>query len=139
MKCYNLTIILVLGLIFIQSVKIESELRSKTLLKNQAKSQVKSLAKAKTTVTSTQIGCNPLCLECSTNDQNYCNVCKVGIYQYNFNCFSKCPDGTFLDEEWQKCRICDVNCPVCWGPASDMCGATPGLRTSVSILENEVK
>ena len=47
MKCYNLTIILVLGLIFIQSVKIESELRSKTLLKNQEKAKLNLLQKPK--------------------------------------------------------------------------------------------
>lgn len=133
---YNLSILIILlfSVIFINSVKIQNNLKASTSLftSTSTKSQT-------STMTTTQVGCNPLCLECSTNDQNYCSVCKVGIFQFNYNCFSKCPDGSYLDEEWQKCRICDANCPVCWGPASDMCGATPGLRTSVSILENEVK
>jgi len=131
MKYHNLLVIILLFLVlFVNSIKFENKVGSKLSLNTQTKSQAK--------ITTTQIGCNPLCLECSTNDQNYCQVCKVGIFQYNFNCFTHCPDGTFLDEKWQKCRVCDVNCPVCWGPASDMCGATTGLRTSVSILENEV-
>jgi hypothetical protein len=50
-----------------------------------------------------------------------------------------CPEGTYTDNEWQVCRKCDIACPVCWGPFSDMCGTTVGIKTTAVLLENEIR
>ena len=117
--------------------KFTSLLELKTELKVNLKSKLNLKSSAKTL--STTKYCNELCMECSENDRNYCTICKTGIYQFDFNCYSKCPDGTYEDSQWQVCRKCDVNCPLCWGPSSDMCGTISGIRTTVSIIENEIR
>jgi hypothetical protein len=83
--------------------------------------------------------CGSLCLECVENDVSQCNVCRTGVFRYNNGCCNKCPDGTYTDEEWQVCRDCDSDCPICWGPLSDMCGSKKGVRTQVVLLEHEIK
>lgn len=89
---------------------------------------------------STQLSkCGALCMECSDNDPNSCQSCNPGVFQYNNNCFNTCPEGTFPDKEWQICRDCDSNCPVCWGPNSNNCGTVEGVKTRVVLLENEIK
>lgn len=106
-----------------------SALNKKTDMKLNSKMEVKLTTKL----------CNPMCQECSTNDRNYCTICQSGIIFYQFNCLSKCPEGTYMDEEWKECRRCAENCPVCWGSQSDMCGTTPGVKTTVVFLEKEIK
>jgi hypothetical protein len=95
--------------------------------------------KSKTSLTISSTKCNPLCLECSDGDFSICKVCKTGVYQYNNQCFNKCPEGTYADLEWQVCRECDSACPICWGPMSDMCGTFTGIKSFVVLLENEIK
>lgn len=102
-------------------------------LSSISSSKLKSNSKLKLSI------CGPLCLECSEFDSSKCNVCKTGIYQYNNLCYNKCPDGSWADTEWQVCRPCDADCPICWGPRSDMCGSIFGVQTTVVLLENEVK
>jgi hypothetical protein len=109
------------------------ELKSESKLKSNLK------MKSKTGALTTTKFCNELCMECSENDRNYCTICITGVFQYDYNCYSKCPEGTYADTQWQVCRKCDVNCPICWGPNSDMCGTVPGVRTTVTIIENEIR
>ncbi len=82
--------------------------------------------------------CNPLCSQCSSNDLNYCTLCRTGIIFYNYNCYVNCPEGTFLNQETRSCQLCNRDCPICWGPEKDMCGNTYGSRTQVVLLENEI-
>lgn len=86
----------------------------------------------------TTTNCNSLCSQCSTNDFNYCTMCKTGMILYNYNCYLNCPEGTFLNQETRICQICHNDCPICWGPAKDMCGNTFGTRTQVVSLESEI-
>lgn len=110
------------------------------ILVNIDGSKLKSRLKLKTNLKLASIeNCSPLCLECSENDYRLCNVCKTGIFQYNNICHNNCPIGTYADNEWQVCRECDKSCPTCWGPMSDMCGSQIGTKTSVVLLENEIK
>jgi hypothetical protein len=83
--------------------------------------------------------CSSLCLECSRIDSNICNVCKPGVFEYNNKCFHKCPIATYSDQEWQICRPCHPDCPICWGPNPDMCGNKIGISSSIVLLENEIK
>jgi hypothetical protein len=83
--------------------------------------------------------CEELCLQCSFENNTICEVCKPGIYFYENRCYTKCPDRTYSDQEWQVCRACDSTCPVCWGSRPDMCGTTAGVKTQMMLLENEVK
>jgi hypothetical protein len=76
-------------------------------------------------------------MECS--DLGECLTCKGGVYQYNKICYTNCPEGTWADLDWQVCRSCDPDCPVCWGPSSNMCGTVIGVQTRVVLLENEIK
>lgn len=143
LKCCFLVIFLQV-LIIITSSKIKSSnenLTSFVELKTETKTQVKSKTNLKSkmqTKTTTKF-CNELCMECSENDRNYCTICKTGVYQFDYNCYAKCPDGTYADTQWQVCRKCDLNCPLCWGPKSDMCGTVSGVRTTVTIIENEIR
>jgi hypothetical protein len=82
--------------------------------------------------------CNPLCSECSQNDFNFCTVCQTQTVLYKYTCYTKCPEGTYLDET-SHCRECDSSCPVCWGPTSSMCGTEHGIRSQVVTLESEIK
>jgi hypothetical protein len=81
--------------------------------------------------------CGTLCMECS--DMGECITCKGGVFQYDNLCYTKCPEGTWEDLDWQVCRPCNPDCPVCWGPGSDMCGTVTGVQTRVVLLENEIK
>jgi hypothetical protein len=83
--------------------------------------------------------CEALCLECNNDNKSLCLVCKPGIFQYENKCYSKCPEATYPDLEWQVCRPCDSSCPICWGPLQNNCGNTPGVMTKVLLLENEIK
>jgi hypothetical protein len=83
--------------------------------------------------------CNPLCIECSTNDLNYCTKCQPGIIYYNSSCMLYCPEGTYLDNFTRSCEKCSEECPVCWGPRPDMCGLVQGVRSYVVSLQDEIK
>lgn len=112
---------------------------STRLLSENGKNQMVSSSRSNSKATLTTKFCNPLCKECSSNDRNYCTICNAGVPFYQYNCFAKCPDGTFLDQEWRECKKCNENCPICWGPDNDMCGTTFGLKTTVTSLEHEIK
>ena len=143
--CFVVLMINTMIMIMVSTNQIKTQSNSKAIslleLKSETKNMLKSKSNLKTSsqTTVTTKFCNELCMECSENDRNYCTICKTGIYQFDYNCYSKCPDGTYTDTKWQVCRKCDVNCPLCWGPNSDMCGTTPGIRTTVTIIENEIR
>ena len=117
-----------LQIIFLSSLALNLSLSHKLKMKSKTKMKTKAFLK-----------CSPLCLECSEMDPSVCNICKPGVFQYNNLCYEKCPSGTYADSDWQVCRLCDSACPVCWGPRSDMCGSIEGVRTTVVLLENEIK
>jgi len=102
-------------------------------------SSVASIKMGIQTKSNNSSNCGPLCLDCDEEDASQCNVCRTGIYRYNNQCYNKCPESTFTDEEWQVCRDCDPDCPICWGPLSDNCGSKKGVRTQVVLIENEIK
>ncbi len=108
-------------------------------LKLTSKSLSKSLSKSQTKLKMTTKFCNPLCRECAENDNNYCTICQPGIILYQFNCWSKCPDGTYFDSQSNDCLPCSSECPVCWGPNNNMCGNIPGTFTKIVSLGNEIK
>lgn len=107
--------------------------------KNLAESSKVNLSKKNLSESSlTTKNCNPLCSQCSTNDLNYCTLCRTGIIFYNYSCYLNCPEGTFLNQQTRSCQLCHHDCPICWGPEKDMCGNTFGSRTQVVSLENEI-
>jgi len=115
---------------FTSSEKIESNL--------SINSNIRTSKKMLTESSLTTKNCNPLCSQCSTNDFNYCTLCKTGMIFYNYNCYNSCPEGTFLNHETRSCQICYNDCPICWGFGKDMCGNTFGTTTEVVSLENEI-
>lgn len=101
-------------------------------------SNIQITKKSMSESTLTNKNCNPLCSQCSTNDLNYCTLCKTGMIFYKYNCYSNCPEGTFLNQETRSCQLCHRACPICWGPEIEMCGNSFGSLTKVVSLENEI-
>jgi hypothetical protein len=82
------------------------------------------------------INCNPLCQECRVSNINYCTICKPGIVLYQYSC--KCSEGTYRDS-FNTCQNCHENCPICWGPNSDMCGISKENNGTLVNIEDEIK
>jgi hypothetical protein len=127
-------IIFILFIIYFDKLILCSKVRNHSSTKTD-----KSLASTSTEKATTTTKCTQMCLECSMNDLNFCTQCHIGTYKYEFNCFAKCPDGTYLDSGMRTCIKCNESCPICWGGAANMCGETHGVYTSVFSLRNEIK
>ena len=119
------------------TIKTENNNSNKIKNKNEFTNTISTANKSKMTLTTKS--CNPLCRECSINDLNYCTICQPNIIFFQYNCYTKCPEGFYIEKEEKQCKPCHTNCPVCWGPNPDMCGPTEGINTSVIALEEEIK
>jgi hypothetical protein len=79
--------------------------------------------------------CGPLCQECKIIDINHCTICRPGVILFQSSC--NCPDGMYKDN-LSTCQSCHVECPVCWGPESDMCGSSQDVTVRLVNLQDEI-
>lgn len=58
----------------------------------------------------------PLVLIANTKD---CRVkCPTELYQDDYNCVTKCPDGKF-SSSLDVCIVCHLNCTLCFGASKN--------------------
>jgi hypothetical protein len=130
----SLNFLISIGFLYLNISPVFS-LKLKTFSQSNSKSESNLQSKLKMTTKY----CNSLCTECSINDLNYCTICQPGVIFYKYNCISKCPDGTYFNDEWRSCKQCHPDCPICWGPQPDMCGSTLGVKSQIVLLDKEIK
>ncbi len=76
-------------------------------------------AKARATVQqwdiTMMIECHPRCLECLNGTKTGCTSCSSGYYQWNSECVTTCPAGTYISAIAGKalCISCESPCQTC--------------------------
>jgi len=131
--------ILMIGIQLLIMYNSCNSLKTKIETKFLNTNTIQSHLLTKTNVKLTTTYCNPLCLECSVNDLNYCTRCGTEGMYYNYGCYKVCPEGSFLARESRECNTCNDKCPVCWGPDMDMCGTIAGVKSYVVKLQDEIE
>lgn len=65
---------------------------------------------------------NQMCDSCSIyNGQEYCFVCREGLYSSAGECTSGCPQGEFPFNNSGVCQQCSPTCSSCYGYTSSQC------------------